>query len=133
MLKSSKPHDTSRFSLSRNNNIPRKIRNMPPTFSTIPKYLENDFIFSLADPIPTAIKRNGVPNPNEKTVRSNPPCHTFDVVEASIKIDPKIGPTQGVQPKANEEPRRNELNGSPLLKIGDNCIFSGCFKNEILI
>ena len=34
----------------------------------------------------------------------------LSVVDAKIKIDPRIGPIQGVQPNAKAIPTKNELN-----------------------
>ena len=105
---------------------------MPPIFSTISKYLENDFILSCRDPIPEAINKNGKARPSEKTDNNKAPCQMVDVVDASIRIDPKIGPTQGVHPNANERRRRNELKGLPFLKIGESWILFILFKKEKL-
>lgn len=66
--------------------------------------------------MPKATSKNGTARPNEKTLSSNAPCPTVVDADASNKIEPRIGPTQGVQPNANVAPKINELNGCPGVK-----------------
>lgn len=93
--------------------IPRKIRKSPPIIEIILRYLFNFEIYFDAEPIPAAIMRNGIASPREKTERRNAPCPTVAVVVASVRMDPRIGPTHGVQPKANVAPKIVELSGLP--------------------
>jgi len=77
------------------------------------KYLEILFIYLDADPIPRAIRRKGIANPSENTDRRNAPWATLVELAARVRIVPNIGPTQGVQPKANVAPKMKELLGVP--------------------
>ncbi len=47
---------------------------------------------------------NGKAKPNEYDVRRNIPLFMLSSVAAKTKIDPRIGPIQGVQPKAKAIP-----------------------------
>ena len=62
-----------------------------------------------------AMSKNGMARPAEKTVSIKAPCRAEVVVEASNRIEPRIGPTHGVHPKANAEPRIKEFVGFPFL------------------
>jgi len=79
--------------------------------------------------MPAAIIRNGTASPREKTERRNAPCPTVVDAAASVKIDPKIGPTHGVQPKANVAPKMRELVGLPGFNAFILPIFFSTFKN----
>ena len=54
-------------------------------------------------------KINGIARPREYENSKNIPLIILSEVEASTKIDPKIGPMHGVQPKANAIPIKIEL------------------------
>ena len=54
----------------------------------------------------TPIKINGIPRPNEYA--SNRLKATEGVVAASVRIVPRIGPTQGVHPAAKAKPKTKE-------------------------
>ena len=56
---------------------------------------------------------NGIANPNEYTHRSVIPERRLVSVLAKTKIDPKIGPIQGVHPNPKQKPVINE-NNNPL-------------------
>lgn len=99
------------------NRIPRSTKNMPPIKDITFRYLENLLIYSPADPIPAAMSRNGITNPEEKISSSNAPWSAVAEVEASKRTEPRIGPTHGVQPKANAAPRIKELSAFPRSKI----------------
>jgi len=70
--------------------------------------------------------------PNEKTESMKAPLTAVDDVEANIKIDPKIGPTQGVQPRLKDEPNTKELKGLPGLMGRGSLNFISRDKNGIL-
>ena len=52
---------------------------------------------------------NGRARPREYEHNNNIPLEIYSVVEAKSKIDPRIGPIQGVQPNAKAIPIRIEL------------------------
>ena len=52
---------------------------------------------------------NGRARPREYEHNNNIPLEIDSVVEAKSKIDPRIGPIQGVQPNAKAIPIRIEL------------------------
>ena len=54
----------------------------------------------------TPIRINGIPNPNEYA--SNKLKAMLGVVDAKVRMVPKIGPTQGVQPAANAKPNTKD-------------------------
>ena len=87
--------------------IPVNNKRTPPTFVIIDKYflilLEN--IKNLSIKIPEIIKGNASPNEYEE---SNIMLSLiFASTTAIVKIDPRIGPMQGVHPKPNAEPTKN--------------------------
>src|SRR5262245_50946213 len=53
-------------------------------------------------------RRKGTPRPAEYPNSNAMPCCTVLSLLARVKIDPRIGPTQGVQPIANVRPTRYE-------------------------
>jgi len=61
----------------------------------------------------SAIRRNGMARPIEKTVSITPPVKAVPLVPAKRRIEPRIGPTHGVQPSANVPPIKSELEGLP--------------------
>ena len=54
----------------------------------------------------TPIKTKGIPKPSEYT--SKRLNATDGVVAASVSMVPRIGPTHGVHPAANANPKTNE-------------------------
>jgi len=52
------------------------------------------------------IRISGIPNPNEYA--SNKLKAILGVVDAKVRMVPKIGPTQGVQPAANAKPNTKD-------------------------
>ncbi len=64
-------------------------------------------------PTEAAIKRNGTASPSEKIASKNAPSRTVAELAVRRRTEAKIGPTQGVQPKAKAEPKRKELIGVP--------------------
>ena len=50
---------------------------------------------------------NGIPNPNEYA--SSKLNEMDGVVAAKVRIVPSIGPTHGVQPTANANPKTNDI------------------------
>jgi len=61
----------------------------------------------------SAIKRNGMARPTEKTVSITPPVKAVPLVPAKRRMEPRIGPTHGVHPSANVPPIKRELEGLP--------------------
>ncbi len=59
--------------------------------------------------------KNGTARPSENIARSMAPCTAVSEVEATYNIVPSIGPIQGLQPRANKAPIKNELCGWPKL------------------
>ena len=45
-----------------------------------------------------------MPSPKEYVIKRKIPCARVVSKDANAKIDPRIGPIQGVQPKANPIP-----------------------------
>ena len=83
---------------------------IPPIFDTklifFLKFLEN--IKNLCIKYPDKI--NGIAKPNEEKNNSNIPLLMFSSVAAKAKIEPKIGPIHGVQPKPKAAPISIGLN-----------------------
>ena len=50
---------------------------------------------------------NGIPRPIENANNRIVPCATVSCWEATNKIAPRIGPMQGVQPRAKAIPTKN--------------------------
>lgn len=96
--------------------MPRSIKNIPPIIDTHFKYLVIFSTYIVAFEKTRAIKMKGIANPAENTVRSKAPCNTVVVVDAKRSIEPRIGPTQGVQPNANAAPIASELDGLPIFR-----------------
>lgn len=73
-------------------------------------------------------------SPREKIDNKSTPCRAVTEVDAKSKIDPKIGPTHGVQPMAKDPPKIKEVMDLPRLL----CKAAGIFnlfsedKNGIL-
>ena len=65
-----------------------------------------DLIILLALEKNTPINTKGIPNPKEYANRRL--NATEGVVAASVKIVPRIGPTQGVHPAAKAKPKTKE-------------------------
>lgn len=97
-------------------NIPRKIKNKPPTKERIFRYFERRLIYFVDEPIKKATRRKGRASPREKTDKRRMPDPTVEEVEARRRMLPRIGPTQGVQPRAKVKPKRSELMGVPGLR-----------------
>ena len=89
------------------------MRNIPPIMETHFRYLEMESMYLVARENRSAIIRNGIASPREKTARRNPPCIAVADVPASRRTEPKIGPTQGVQPNANVPPIKRDDEGLP--------------------
>ena len=67
------------------------------------KFFENNKNLSIK--IPEII--NGIAKPNEYYESNNILLLVFSSIAAKAKIDPRIGPIQGVQPNAKAAPTRN--------------------------
>ena len=67
--------------------------------------------------MPAAINKNGIASPAEKIVSKSAPLSALVDVDAKSKIEPSIGPTHGVQPKAKAEPKIKEFRVLSLSKI----------------
>src|SRR3989338_1560353 len=109
--------------------MPRKTRNTPPTIEMMLRYLLNFVRYADAEPMLAAIIKNGTANPRENTARRKDPWPIVAVEAASVSIDPRIGPTHGVQPKANAAPKIRELTGLPGLRALTLVICFSTFKN----
>ena len=108
------------------------MRNTPPMTETIFKYFEIFSIYREAEPIPKAINKNGIASPRENIDSNAAPWKAVAEVEAKSKIAPRIGPTQGVQPKPKADPRIRELTGLPSLNTVGALNFISLAKNGIL-
>ena len=75
---------------------------------------------------------NGIANPNEYTNKSVIPERMLVSVLAKTKIDPKIGPMQGVQPNPKQTPVINE-NNNPLWIRGFWNLASKFKKDKLII
>ena len=89
---------------------PRNIKNIPATLFMIPRARPQFSNEEKGFPINNAVKRNGKPKPTEKTASKKVPWKIVLDVEASSRIEPNKGPTQGDQPRANKAPSIKELN-----------------------
>jgi len=79
------------------------------------------YLFSLGSQykdfsIARAIMMKGIAKPTEKTISKNTPDQRVVAEAAKNKIVAKIGPMQGVQPKAKVAHRIKELNALPGFK-----------------
>jgi len=80
--------------------------------------------------MPTAISKNGIASPSEKTDNKRPPWKTVARCAANVRILPRIGPTHGVHPKANVVPKIKELSGFPGVNAFDTPNVWFACKNE---
>ena len=81
--------------------------------------------------------KNGIARPKEKTDNRNAPSKAVEEVEVNRSIDPKLGPTQGVQPRAKADPAAKDVVGLPILRKDGSLIFlltcrKGIFKIPIM-
>ena len=89
---------------------------MPSPTSTAPDILSiilpRRAIFTMRGEILSKAKatiRNGTASPREKTASNNAPAPTLPDAVAISKIEPRIGPIQGVHPTPNAIPSNKEL------------------------
>jgi hypothetical protein len=101
---------------------PSIIKKIPPIIDIHLRYSDIFSIYFVALEKENAIKRNGIARPIENIERRNAPWRADASVEASSRIDPKIGPTHGVQPNAKAPPIRTELDGLPTVSQDGNFI-----------
>ena len=97
--------------------MPSNTNSNPPKIEITLRNFPIRPIHSAAESIPQAIIKNGTASPAENMASSKAPLNAVAVVEASNKIEPKIGPMQGVHPKAKAEPRIIEFSGFPRSNI----------------
>ena len=88
---------------------PRTIKNMPPTMEMAPRALRNREMYCAPFPALAAMRRKGIARPTENMMSKNIPEIMDTDVDASNKMVPNIGPTQGVHPSANALPSINEF------------------------
>ena len=93
--------------------MPIRIKNIPPNKDTIFKYLLIFGKYLKIKPKPRAIIIKGTASPAEKTASKKTPCQTVVVLALSSRTLPKMGPMQGVQPKAKVAPKIKALKGWP--------------------
>src|SRR5699024_2651017 len=84
-----------------NKTTPIIIITTPPTFIIIPLF----WTIHLVEPIKKVNKINGKANPMTYITVYIIPC--VGLLAASNKIEPNIGPIQGVQPAAKPKPTKN--------------------------
>ena len=70
-------------------------------------------MYFVACPKARAMAKNGMARPKENISNKNDPWAIVPEVEARNKTVPKIGPTQGVQPKAKVAPKISDEDGLP--------------------
>ena len=80
----------------------------------------------------SAMIRNGIAKPTEKTVSINPPVKAVPDVPARRRIDPRIGPTHGVHPRAKVPPINRELDGLPRVNHEGIGIFLSDCQNKYI-
>ena len=90
---------------------------MPPMMEIILRYLLILCKYVDAEPMLNAIARNGIASPREKTDNRKAPWPTVPPAAASVKMEPRMGPTHGVHPKLNAAPKIRELAGLPGFKV----------------
>jgi len=103
--------------LSASTNVPRIIRNAPPTIETILRYFDIFPRYASALLILKAMRRSGTARPSEKVPKRNALDRAVVEVLARRRMDPNIGPTQGVHPREKALPNKNDPNRFPRLKI----------------
>jgi len=87
----------------------------PETISMAREYLDSFFASVVNHSRTAAAKRKGIPKPSEYKNKRSTPLPTVFSVEAIIRTEERIGPTQGVHPIAKTEPTRKALTGLPPL------------------
>ena len=112
-------------------NRPKSTKNAPPTIEITLRYFDIFLTKVAAWPIPTAKAKNGMAKPIEKTKSKRPPVTTVALDAANNKIEPKTGPTHGVQPKPKAAPKTSELEALPRSKIAGILNLFSSLKLEI--
>jgi len=123
--------------LSISTSVPRIIRNIPPTTETIFRYFDIFPRYASALLILKAMRRNGTASPSEKVPKRNAPDMAVVDVLARRRMEPNIGPTQGVHPREKALPNKNDPNRFPRLKILGtrkccSLLSRGIFKTPII-
>jgi hypothetical protein len=97
--------------------IPNPTIKIPATTLMVGRYLLSFFNTFKDQLIKIAVRMNGNPKPIEYIPSKYTPFNRSALLLARVKIEPKTGPTHGVQPTENAMPIKRELNG-PGLPLG---------------